>query len=85
MSRYLIAFLMATIMEVGSTLYITSCSNNSPIMIFWAFIGPFLSLPFVGFIVDCKDWTSRLKFALSSGIGYGLGALIVYSFNSLCK
>jgi hypothetical protein len=46
-------------------------------MMFFAFIGPFLSLPFVGYMVDSKNWTERIKMALTSGLGYLLGAIVV--------
>jgi hypothetical protein len=51
-------------------------------MIFWAFLGPFLGLPFVGYMVESKDWNTRLKLALSSSIGYTFGSFLVYVWNS---
>jgi membrane protein DedA with SNARE-associated domain len=50
-------------------------------MIFWAFIGPFLGLPFVGYMVESKNWKERILMALASSIGYAIGAFIVYSIN----
>ena len=52
-------------------------------MIFWAAIGPFLGLPFIGYMVESKTWTDRIKMATSSGIGYGLGSLVVYLYTIL--
>jgi hypothetical protein len=47
-------------------------------MVFWAFIGPFLGLPFIGYIIDEKSWPGRIKIAFASAIGYTLGSLIVF-------
>lgn len=53
--KYLIVFFSALILEIGSTFYITVVADkNYPGMMFFAFIGPFLSLPFVGFMVESK-------------------------------
>jgi hypothetical protein len=47
-------------------------------MLLWAFIGPFLGLPFIGYIVDEKSWIGRTKIAFASAIGYVIGALVVF-------
>jgi hypothetical protein len=83
MKKYLITFISTFIIEISSTMYISTVSHNSPFMMFWAFIGPFLGLPFVGFMVESKDWNSRFKLALSSSVGYTLGSLCVYLYNNL--
>lgn len=80
--KYLIIFLSCFIIEIASTMYISTVSSNSPYMMFWAFIGPFLGLPFIGYIVDEKTWLGRFKIALSSGIGYTIGALIVFTIKN---
>lgn len=59
-------------------MYISTVSDNSPYMLFWAFVGPFLGLPFIGYIVDEKNWIGRLKIALASAIGYVIGASVVF-------
>jgi hypothetical protein len=46
-------------------------------MLLFAFVGPFLSLPFTGYMVESKLWTDRIKMALSVSIGYVLGVLVV--------
>lgn len=46
-------------------------------MMFFAFISPFLSLPFVGYIVETKTWEDRIKMAVASAFGYVTGTLIV--------
>ena len=51
-------------------------------MIFWASMGPFLGLPFVGYMVESKNWTDRIKMAVASAIGYALGATVVYIMNN---
>jgi hypothetical protein len=48
MKKYLIIGLAAFILETASTMYIATVADRSIAMIFWAFIGPFLGLPFVG-------------------------------------
>jgi hypothetical protein len=82
MRKYLITFISTLILEVGSTMYISTVANNSPFMMFWAFIGPFLTLPFVGYMVESKDWKSRLQLALASSLGYTVGSFIVYLYNN---
>ena len=81
MKRHFIIALSALILEVASTMYISTVSDRSAGMIFWAFIGPFLGLPFVGYMVESKNWSDRIKMALASSIGYSLGAIVVYCFN----
>jgi len=80
--KYLIICLSCFIIEIASTMYISTVSSNSPYMMFWAFIGPFLGLPFIGYIVDEKTWLGRFKIALASGVGYTLGALIVFTIKN---
>jgi hypothetical protein len=79
--KYVIIVISAFIIEVASTFYITTVADKSICMLFFAFVGPFLGLPFVGYIVDSKTWLERLKMAFASGIGYVLGAMLVYLFN----
>lgn len=81
MKRYFIIAWAAFIMEIASTMYISSVSDQSMQMIFWAFIGPFLGLPFVGYMVESKDWKERFKMALASSVGYSIGAFFVYLIN----
>ena len=79
--KYLIIFISALIIEIASTMYIATVADRSFSMIFWAFIGPFLGLPFVGYMVESKNWKERILMALASSIGYAIGAFIVYSIN----
>jgi hypothetical protein len=79
--KYLIIVISAFIIEVASTFYITTVADKSIWMLFFAFVGPFLGLPFVGYIVESKTWLERLKMAFASGTGYVLGAMLVYLFS----
>lgn len=83
MRKYFIIGLAAFILEVASTMYITTVASNNVAMIFWAFIGPFLALPFVGYMVESKVWSERIVLAFCSGLGYAIGAMLVYFYNIL--
>lgn len=78
MNKYLVTIISTFIIECASTMYISTVSSKSIWMIFWAFIGPFLSLPFVGYMVETKNWNDRLKLAFSSAFGYAIGATLIY-------
>lgn len=80
MKKYLIIGLSAFVLETASTMYISTVSEKSFTMVFWAFIGPFLGLPFVGYMTESKVWADRVKLAFSSAIGYALGAIFVYLY-----
>ena len=80
-NRYLIIFVSALFLEIGSTMYISSVADKEITRtMFWAFVGPFIALPFAGFVADEKTWTGRFYLALSSSVGYVVGALISMSF-----
>ncbi len=68
------------VIEVASTMYISTVADKHFLMIFWAAVGPFLSLPFVGFMIEAKNWRERFKLAVASSIGYSVGAVVVYLF-----
>jgi hypothetical protein len=78
---YYVVGLSAFVIECASTMYISTVSDRSLWMVFYAMIGPFLSLPFVGYIIEAQNWNQRIKLAFSSSIGYGLGSLFIYVFN----
>jgi hypothetical protein len=78
MNRYLLIVVSAFIIEIASTMYISTVSDNSPWMLFWAFVGPFLGLPFIGSLIDAESWPERIKIAFSSAVGYLIGAAFVY-------
>ena len=76
--KYPILFLSALIIEICSTFYIRFVAEANTLgMITFAFIGPFLSLPFAGYMVESKLWSERFKMALALSIGYVIGAIIV--------
>jgi hypothetical protein len=76
--KYPILFLSALIIEICSTFYIRFVAEaNTTGMIIFAFIAPFLGLPFAGYMVESKLWSERFKMALSLAFGYVAGALIV--------
>ncbi len=80
MKKYFIIAFSAFVLETASTMYIATVAERNIYMILWAFIGPFLSLPFVGYMVESKTWPERIKMAIASGIGYAIGAMIVYLY-----
>jgi len=76
--RYLIIALSALIIEICSTFYIRYVAEGNPTaMLFFAGIGPFLGLPFIGYMVESKTWAERLKQALALSVGYQIGCMIV--------
>ena len=80
-SKYLLIFTSALVLEIGSTMYINSVSDKQiTATMFWAFLGPFIALPFAGFVADEKTWRGRFYLALSSSMGYTAGALISMYF-----
>lgn len=76
--KYSIIFLSALTIEICSTFYIRfTASGNTLGMLFFAFIAPFISLPFAGYMVESKLWSERIKMAFCMAIGYSIGSLIV--------
>ena len=82
MKKYFIIALAAFILETASTMYIATVANRDIAMVFWASVGPFLGLPFVGYMVESKSWMERIKMAFASSIGYALGAIMVYLYSN---
>jgi hypothetical protein len=82
MKKYFIIALSAFILETASTMYIATVANKDITMVFWAFMGPFLGLPFVGYMVESKTWKERIKVALASAVGYTIGATLIYILNN---
>jgi hypothetical protein len=80
-NKYFIIGLAAFVLETASTMYIATVADRSIAMIFWAFIGPFLGLPFVGYMVESKTWPDRFKMALAYSVGFVIGATIIYILN----
>jgi len=79
-NRYLIVMLSALALEIGSTMYISSVSDKDMAnTMLWAFLGPFIALPFAGYVADEKTWRGRFLLALSSSVGYVIGAFVSMS------
>ena len=79
--KYLIIFFSALIIEIASTFYISFVSERDLVgMIIFSSLGPFLSLPFAGFMVDSKNWPDRIKLAICLSLGYGIGSILVFIF-----
>ncbi len=76
--KYPIIFLSALIIEICSTFYVHYISESNAVgMVIFAFVGPFLGLPFAGYMVESKKWSERIKMAFALAFGYVAGALIV--------
>ena len=81
MKKYLIIFFSALALEIGSTMYISSVADKDMTStMLWAFLGPFIALPFAGYVADEKTWRGRFYLALSSSIGYMIGAMLSMYF-----
>ena len=81
MKKYTIIFISALVLEIGSTMYISSVADkNMYSTALWAFLGPFIALPFSGYVADEKTWRGRFYLALSSSVGYVIGAFISMYF-----
>jgi hypothetical protein len=76
--KYFIIFLSALTIEICSTFYIRYVADANTLgMLFFAFIGPFLGLPFAGYMVESKYWSERITMAFAMSAGYLTGAVIV--------
>ena len=81
MKKYIIIFFSALALEIGSTMYISSVADKDMgATMLWAFLGPFIALPFAGYVADEKTWKGRFYLALSSSIGYMIGAMLSMYF-----
>jgi hypothetical protein len=77
-NKYIVLFIAAVIIEIASTFYISAVSEkHMAAMIFWAFVGPFLGLPFLKYQIEAETNMQRVYLALCYGLGYAVGALIV--------
>lgn len=76
--RYLIIALSAFVIEICSTFYISYVASENAIgMIIFAGIAPYLGLPFIGYMVESKDWYERWRMAMALSAGYMAGSLFV--------
>jgi hypothetical protein len=82
--KYAIIALSAFIIEICSTFYITNVTEKNTLgMIFFAFIAPFLGLPFAGYMVESKLWSERIYMALALSVGYVAGSVVVITIINL--
>jgi len=76
--KTVILYTAALIIEICSTFYITAVTEKSAIkMMFWAFVGPFLSLPFIAYQIEAESMKERVYMAFVYGAGYAVGAGVV--------
>jgi hypothetical protein len=76
--KYSVIAISAFIIEICSTFYIRFVADANTLgMLCFAAIGPFLSLPFAGYMVESKTWSERLRMAISLSLGYVVGCLVV--------
>lgn len=81
LNKYIIIFFSALLLEIGSTMYISSVADKDmAATMLWAFLGPFIALPFAGYVADEKTWKGRIYLAISSALGYVIGAMISMYF-----
>jgi hypothetical protein len=79
--KWFIIFLSAFTIEICSTFYINYVADKNAIgMIIFAAIGPFLGLPFAGYMVESKTWKERILMAVIMAIGYMTGTIVVINF-----
>lgn len=75
--KHQLVFTSAFLLEIGSTMYINSVADKDMAeTMLWAFLGPFIALPFAGIVADEKSWAGRLRIAFSSAVGYTIGAAL---------
>lgn len=73
--------LSAFFLELVTTMYVSGIANRNLIQtLFFAFISPFMSLPFVVYVIEAKDMKDRVKMACCSGLGYAIGVLACMNF-----
>lgn len=81
--KYLVTFLSAFVIEICSTFYISYVStHNAEGMIFFAGIGPFLSLPFLAYVIESNTWLEKFRLAFYMSIGYMTGSFFVIYYLS---
>jgi hypothetical protein len=79
--KLFVIWIAAVVIEIASTFYITSVADkNTMQMMFWAFVSPFLGLPFLAWQIDAKNWNERIRLAAAYGSGYMTGAFLVSLF-----
>jgi hypothetical protein len=76
--KWFIIYLSAFVIEICSTFYIKYVADENTIgMIIFAAIGPFLGLPFTGYMVESKTWKERILMSFVLSLGYVSGSIVV--------
>jgi hypothetical protein len=80
-TKLIVIVLAAITIEIASTFYITAVAEKQTLqMMFWAFVGPYIGLPFIAWQIEAKNWKERIILATAYGFGYMIGALTVSQF-----
>jgi hypothetical protein len=77
-NRLIAVFITAALLEISSTMYISSVSARSITMIAWAGIGPWFDFPFTSSMIEATDLKQRFLITLSLAAGYVTGSAIIY-------
>jgi len=81
MKKYFIIALSAFCLELVTTMYINGVADKNTLQtLFFAFVSPFMSLPFVMYVIEAKGLNDRIKMAFCSGTGYAIGVLVCMNF-----
>jgi hypothetical protein len=84
--KYLVTFLSAFVIEICSTFYINFVATHNVIgMIFFAAISPWLSLPFLAYVIESNTWLEKIRLAFYMSIGYMVGSFFVIYYLSKFK
>ena len=78
--KFLIVLFAATILETASTAYVSTVADHHPTMVALAALGPWLNLPFYGYMVTSGTTKERIRITLAQSLGYSLGSLSIYLF-----
>ena len=78
---YIVLFIAAICIEIGSTKYIQAVNDKHiKKVMFWSFISPFLSLPFLILVINEPTLITRIAMAFFYGSGYAVGGYIVMKY-----
>jgi len=78
--RLIVVFCAALILEAASTAYVSTVADHHPTMVALAALGPWLNLPFYGYMVTSGTTKERIRITLAQSLGYALGSFSIYLF-----
>lgn len=79
--KFVVVLISAFLSEIVMTMYINGVANMNIFQtIFFAFISPFISLPFVVYVIQANTMKERFGIACFQGIGYAIGVLTCMYF-----